>query len=107
MSYWTPGRRRFHTLGQFGRMTVQQAREAALDVFLRVRRGEDPPAHLRLRRQAPKVADLADRLLILTGCRLSTANLESLHYPRYTSRPTPTLDTGARSRMSNRSRGIF
>jgi len=42
VSYWSRGRRRFHTLGQYGRMTLPQAREAALEVFLRVRRGEDP-----------------------------------------------------------------
>lgn len=61
VSYWRRGRRRFYTLGQYGRFTVQQAKEAALEVFLRVRRGEDPSADRRSANQAPTVADLADR----------------------------------------------
>ena len=61
VSYWSRGRRRFFTLGQYGRLTVQQAKEAALDVFLRVHRGEDPSADRRTANQAPTVADLADR----------------------------------------------
>lgn len=61
VSYWSRGRRRFFTLGQFGRLTVQQAKEAALDIFLRVRRGDDPSADRRTSNQAPTVADLADR----------------------------------------------
>ncbi len=61
VSYWSRGRRRFFTLGQFGRLTVQQAREAALEVFLQVRRGEDPSGDRRSAKHAPTMADLADR----------------------------------------------
>ena len=61
VTYWSKGRRRFYTLGRYGRMTVHQAREAALEVFLRVRKGEDPSADLRAARQAPTMADLAER----------------------------------------------
>lgn len=42
-------------------MTVHQAREAALEVFLRVRRGEDPAGDRQTARRAPTVAGLADR----------------------------------------------
>lgn len=31
VSYWSRGRRRFFTLGQYGKMTLHQAREAALE----------------------------------------------------------------------------
>ncbi|MEM1179705.1 MAG: tyrosine-type recombinase/integrase [Acidobacteriota bacterium] len=63
VSYWTQGRRRFFTLGTCGKLTLPQAREEALDVFLRVRRGEDPAADRQARRQAPTVVDLAERHL--------------------------------------------
>ncbi|MEO0960272.1 MAG: Arm DNA-binding domain-containing protein, partial [Pseudomonadota bacterium] len=63
VSYWTQGRRRFFTLGTYGKLTLPQAREEALEVFLRVRRGEDPAADRQARRQAPNVADLAERHL--------------------------------------------
>ena len=61
VSYWSRGRRRFYTIGPYGKMTLSQAREAALEVFLRVRRGEDPSADRLTAKQAPTVADLADR----------------------------------------------
>ncbi len=61
VSYWSRGRRRFFILGHYGRLTLPQAREAALEVFLRVRRGEDPAADRQETNQAPIVADLADR----------------------------------------------
>ena len=61
VSYWSKGRRRFYTLGPYGRLTLHQAQEEALDVFLRVRRGEDPSGDRRAANAAPKVTDLADR----------------------------------------------
>ena len=61
VSYWSRGRRRFYTLGQYGKLTLPQAREAALEVFLRVRRGEDPAGERSASRQSPRVSDLADR----------------------------------------------
>ncbi len=61
VSYWTKGRRRFYTIGRYGRITRPQAREAALEVFLQVHRGEDPSASRQAAHQAPTVVDLADR----------------------------------------------
>ncbi len=61
VSYWSRGRRRFYTIGPYGKMTLPQAREAALEVFLQVRRGEDPSAQRLTARQAPTMGDLADR----------------------------------------------
>lgn len=61
VSYWSRGRRRFYTIGAFGKLTLHQAREEALDIFLRVRRGEDPSADRRRAKAAPTMADLADR----------------------------------------------
>ncbi|MCG8462209.1 MAG: site-specific integrase, partial [Holophagales bacterium] len=53
--------RRFYTLGPFGKLTLPQAKEEALEVFLEVRRGEDPAADRRRAKSAPTLADLADR----------------------------------------------
>ncbi len=39
VSYWISGRRRFYTIGRYGRITLHQAREAAMEVFLQPRRG--------------------------------------------------------------------
>lgn len=61
VSYWNRGRRRFFVLGQYGKMTLHQARDAALEVFLRVRRGEDPAGDRQTARRAPSMTDLADR----------------------------------------------
>ncbi|MEM7583088.1 MAG: site-specific integrase [Acidobacteriota bacterium] len=61
VSYWSRGRRRFYVLGQYGKLTLPQAREAALEIFLLVRRGQDPAADRREANHAPTVADLADR----------------------------------------------
>ncbi len=61
VSYWSKGRRRFYTLGTYGRLTLHQAQEEALEVFLRVRRGEDPSGDRRAANASPKMADLADR----------------------------------------------
>ena len=61
VSYWSRGRRRFYTLGPFGKLTLHQARGEALAVFLKVRNGEDPSVDRRRARTAPTIADLADR----------------------------------------------
>ena len=61
ISYWIKGRRRFYTIGRYGRITLHQARESAMEVFLQVHRGEDPSGARRAAHQAPTVADLADR----------------------------------------------
>ena len=61
VSYWINGRRRFYTIGRYDRITLHQARESAMEVFLQVHRGEDPSADRRAAHQAPTGADLADR----------------------------------------------
>ena len=61
VSYWSRGRRRFFVLGQYGKMTLHQAREAALEVFLQVRRGEDPAGDRQAALRAPSMTELADR----------------------------------------------
>lgn len=61
VSYWSRGRRRFFVLGQYGKLTLPQAREAALEVFLRVRQGGDPAEERRAANHSPTVTDLADR----------------------------------------------
>ncbi len=61
VSYWSRGRRRFYTIGRYGRITLHQARDEALEVFLCVRKGGDPAGERQTNRKAPTVADLADR----------------------------------------------
>ncbi len=62
--YRTPaGRQRWHKLGPFGVLTVEQARTEARDVLERVRRGVDPSAERAAKRRAPCVKDLAQRFL--------------------------------------------
>lgn len=63
VAYRAKGRQRFHTLGRFGEMTVQQARGAAIEVLARVRRGEDPSGDRQAYRRGPTVADLAERYM--------------------------------------------
>jgi len=61
VSYWSKGRHRFLVLGQYGRMTLAEARNAGHDVFRRVGQGEDPAADRQTANRSPTVADLADR----------------------------------------------
>ena len=63
VSYWAKGRRRFFTLGSFGKMTLQQGREAALQVFLDVRQGIDPAELRQQATRSPTMADLADKYI--------------------------------------------
>ncbi len=51
------------TLGEYGPLTADQARELARQVLARVARGEDPAAVLAERKAAPTVADLGPRYL--------------------------------------------
>lgn len=62
-TYAARGRQRFVTIGRYGELTVQQARAAALELLARARRGEDPGGDRIAARQAPTVADLAERHL--------------------------------------------
>ena len=62
-TYRVHGRQRFHTLGRYGEMTVQQARAEALEVLAKARKGEDIGGAKLARRKAPTVADLAERYM--------------------------------------------
>lgn len=61
VTYWCRGRQRFFTIGRYGKITLHQAKEDALEVFLKVHRGEDPAADRKAAKSEPTVADLADR----------------------------------------------
>lgn len=56
------GRRRYKTVGRFGRMTLQQARSKALELFVEVDDGQDPVAKER-RTNADTVAELVDAFI--------------------------------------------
>ncbi len=61
---WMRDRRtRRLTLGEFGPLTVDQAREEARQVLARIARGEDPAADRDEKRAAPTVAELAARYM--------------------------------------------
>lgn len=53
-------RRRYLTLGKFGRMTLQQARSEALQKFADIDSGEDPTQKRQNKRNAETVNELAD-----------------------------------------------
>jgi integrase len=63
VSYRARGRLHFHTLGQFGPMTVHEAKTRALEVLGAVRRGDDPAGDRTSYRKAPTIADLAERFM--------------------------------------------
>lgn len=65
VSYRTDGNvKRFHTLGDFGRLTVEAARKLAKERLAEVLKGGDPQADRKARRTAPTVAELCDRYLL-------------------------------------------
>jgi len=57
------GQRRKPSIGKFGEVTVEQARAVARGWLADVRRGEDPSAQRKQVRQAPDMAELADRYM--------------------------------------------
>jgi integrase len=57
------GTKRFYTLGDFGELTVDQARRLAQDRLAEVRAGHDPQAERQERRREITVAELANRYL--------------------------------------------
>jgi integrase len=56
-------RKRRVTLGRHGRLTVEQARELARQIFAAAARGEDPAEQRQDRRSAPTLSELAERYL--------------------------------------------
>jgi integrase len=63
VSYRAKGRQRFHTVGRYGELTVQQARDLAREALFRVRQGEDPSGDRLALQQAPTMTDLAERYM--------------------------------------------
>ncbi len=57
------GERRKPAIGQFGELTVEQARSIAQDWLAEVRRGQDPSALKAAARQAPTVKELCVRFI--------------------------------------------
>jgi integrase len=57
------GPKRFMTIGRFGPLTVDQARERAKRIFGRVADGQDPAATLAETRAAPRLADIVPLFL--------------------------------------------
>lgn len=57
------GTRRRLTLGEFGRLTLDQARTLAREFLAQVARGEDPAARRQAAREAPDVAAVAESYL--------------------------------------------
>jgi len=70
------GRRKSRvTVGVTDSMTTEDAREVARDLYARVKRGEDPAATIRQRRNAQTVSDLCDRFMaehVETHCKPTT-----------------------------------
>jgi len=66
------------TLGEYGPLTVKQARDLAKEVLGRIARGEDPAAERAGERAAPTVADLAKRYMDQhAGPRKKPASVEA------------------------------
>lgn len=57
------GRVRRYTLGRYGKLTVEEARTAAKEVFAKVALGEDPAAARRAWKTAPTVRELGEEYL--------------------------------------------
>ena len=55
--------RRFYKLGEYGVLTVEQARAQAKHVFAEVLRGNDPQAERQAKRNALTVSDFCDQYL--------------------------------------------
>lgn len=63
VTYRVRGKQRFHTIGRFGEMTVDQARTEALETLALARKGEDRSGERQASRRAPTIADLAARFM--------------------------------------------
>jgi integrase len=64
INYRIDGRERRFTIGSFPEWSVEAARNEARELRRRVDRGADPANEKRMRREAPTVADLAERYRI-------------------------------------------
>jgi integrase len=63
IQYGFEGRTRRYAIGQFGQITVEQARARAKELFAEIAKGSDPSRDRRIRKSAPTVSELADRYL--------------------------------------------
>ncbi len=61
LSYWIDGSERRYRIGSWPDWSVMAARAEAREIRQRVDRGEDPASERRERREAPTMADLAER----------------------------------------------
>ncbi len=63
LTYRVKGKQRFYSLGRYGELTLHKARTEALDVLRQARQGKDPAEDRMSYRQAPTMADLAERFI--------------------------------------------
>lgn len=63
IQYGQDGRTRRYAIGTFGRLTVDQARAHAKELFAEIAKGADPSRDRKARRRASTVSELADRYL--------------------------------------------
>lgn len=63
IQYGRDGRTRRYSIGTFGRLTVDQARSIAKELFAEIASGGDPSGDRKARRKASTVSELADRYL--------------------------------------------
>jgi integrase len=95
------------TLGTFGEMTVEQARQEARDILAKVRLGADPSAERQSARDAPTVNDVCDRYLAeharphkkSSSTRKDEQNLRLHVRPRWGSRKIQSIDLEDVQRM--------
>ena len=63
VTYRAGSLQRFQTVGRYGELTVQQGRDMAREVLVKVRQGQDPGGERLAYRDAPTVAHLAERYM--------------------------------------------
>ena len=63
VTYRVRGKQRFYTLGQYGPLSLEEARTEAMEVLARARRGEDPSGERRKKKSSPTMEDLAQRYM--------------------------------------------
>jgi len=93
------GTQRKPSLGVFGSMTVEQARELARDMLAKVRGGEDPSLSRKMARASSTVGELADRYLDeyarprkkASSVKMDELNLKKHVRPRFGSRKVTSM----------------